>query len=85
MPLLSKHVWTLPDGNDYVTWRVSWTENGHPRRKPFSNSRDAVAFMAKLALDLKQRKAFARTWVGVDRVVRPRAVGAKVIPFRRRH
>ena len=84
MPTLSKRIWTLPNGEDWITWRVEWKENGHPRRKPFNNFRDAVVFLAELGKELKARRAFARSPVREDRVVRPRAGGAQIIPIRHR-
>ena len=84
MPSLSKRVWTLPNGEAWVTWRVEWKENGHPRRKPFNNFRDAAAFLANLAVELKARKAYARVPVHLDHIVRPRARCARTIPLRRR-
>lgn len=84
MPTLSKRIWTLPNGEEWVTWRVEWKEFGHPRRKPFLKFGEAVAFLAELGRDLKMRKAYARKPATIDRVTRPRAQGAKVIPFQRR-
>jgi len=84
MPSLSKRVWKLPNGEDWVTWRVEWKEQGHPRRKPFLKFGEAVAFLAALGKDLKVRKSYARKPAKIDRVLYPRAKGAKVIPFPRR-
>ncbi len=84
MPSLSKRIWTLPNGEEWVTWRVEWKEHGHPRRKPFLKFGEAVAFLAELGRELKLRQSYARKPATVDRVVRPRAKGAKVIPFERR-
>jgi hypothetical protein len=84
MPTLSKRVWKLPNGEDWVTWRVEWKEFGQPRRKPFLKFGEAVAFLAQLGKELKLRKSYTRKPATVDRVVRPRAHGAKVIPFPRR-
>jgi hypothetical protein len=84
MPTLSKRIWNLPNGEEHVTWRVEWKEFNHPRYKPFSNFREAVAFLTQLALDLKTRKALARTPTRVDRIVRPRMRSEQVVPVRRR-
>jgi hypothetical protein len=84
MATLSKRIWSLPNGDVLVTWRVEWKEHGHARRKPFDNFSEASVFMAKLAVDLKKRKAFARAPARVDRLVKPRAKTAQIIPFRRR-
>jgi hypothetical protein len=84
MPSLSKRVWTLPNGEDWVTWRVEWNEHGHPRRKPFLKFSEAAAFLAELGKDLKRRKSYPRTSATVDRVVYARVKSVKVVPFPRR-
>lgn len=80
MPSLSKRVWRLPNGEMWVTWRVEWTEFGHPRRKPFLNYHEAVAFLVCLQRTLEMRKTDSRKPVKIARTVYPRALGAKMRP-----
>ena len=80
MPSLSKRVWRLPNGEMWITWRVEWREFGHPRRKPFHDQYEAVAFLIRLKRSLEMRKADSRKRVKVARTVYPRALGAKVRP-----
>lgn len=56
MPTLTKKVWGLPNGTEYVTFHVDWRENGHPRRKPFSNCAEATDFLATLTQRLRTRR-----------------------------
>lgn len=84
MPSLTKRVWKLPNGEDWVTYRVEWKEHGHPRRKPFLKFAEAAEFMAALTRDLKVRKKYARAPAREDRVIRIRPKTAKIIPFPRR-
>jgi hypothetical protein len=84
MPSLTKRVWKLPNGEDWVTYRVEWKEHGAPRRKPFLKFSEAAEFMAKLARELKVRKTYGRAPARVDRAIRIRPQTAEVIPFPRR-
>ena len=84
MARLTKCVWKLPNGEDWVSYRVEWRDHGADRRKPFLKFAEAAEFMAKLALDLKARKAYPRMPARVDRIIRIRPKTADVIPFPRR-
>ena len=84
MAKLTKCVWKLPNGEDWVSYRVEWKEHGAPRRKPFLKFSAAAQFMADLAVGMKKRKAFPRASARVNRIIRIRPKTADVIPFPRR-
>jgi hypothetical protein len=56
MPLLTKRVWILPDGEKWETWIIQWIdENGAPQRLMFARWHEATIAFADIARHMKAR------------------------------